>query len=484
MTEVGTYCDGIYYGLQDETTYLRFFPQANFQEYVLSFAEMDFSNKEFAKDTLSVVDDELVVRATSLDTEGNEYTWSYRFDKETYALKKAVALVYKPNGAFMKTQEFLYQRDISETWERVAYNDITAPKEGETVSVTAKYVTGGAVTHSRQMQISKSKNLYASDVENGTDYCVYADAACTQVLADLSQATGANATIYVSEAKEGDIAIRDTKFAQRDNALSSIMEEYGKYYVLHKTYDLEEEKIGEQHWYYDANHSQYEDEPDGETTFDYLERDSENKTAKVINFRENAFYTWKIGDLREFSLVLDKDYKSVLYAYGNASFVGQKIKTPMTLTEEGYVLVTTKQEIGKDYKTSDWSYTFQMKGDKMVLQNIRIEHYNANGNMVSYAEVEMHYGKEWNANMDAYNKLAGSSAGKKMRVDMVIDHRTSQARIVTFNLYNQASISVYPSELGASYAIYRDELATRKVNSLADFGNVEKKDLYVVSNAS
>ena len=72
----------------------------------------------------------------------------------------------------------------------------------------------------------------------------------------------------------------------------------------------------------------------------------------------------------------------------------------------------------------------------------------------------------------------------KMQVNMVIDHRTSQARIVTFSLYNRAYISVYASELGASYAIYRDELATRKVSTLSDFGGVEKKDLYVVRNAA
>lgn len=486
-TELGTYYDGVYYGLKNEVTYLQFYPQENFKEYVYSFAEMDFSGKQFDENALAVVDDELVLKGKSVGEDGNNYTWSYSFDKETHALKKAIALVYKPNGTFVKTKEFSYDANVADTWERVAYQDITNPEHGETVNVTAKYVKNGKVSHERNVKISKFKNLYAKDMFAGVNYCVYADQACTQLLADLRHVTKSTATVYVAEAKEEDVAKRNLMFAQRDNALSSIVEEHGSYYARYKAYGFEEELIGERHWYYDAHLTQTDSDAQSRTeermTFDYLQKETGGKITRVVNFRENAFYIYSTengAERREFSIVLDEDYKSVVFAHGSTYLGAQQQKTAMSKTEDGYTFVTTKQGDGVAYKTAEITYYFSFNGEKMMLQKVSVEYYDVSGEKTSFAEVEIYYGVAWTANTTGYDRLAGDSANPKMQVNMVLDHRTSNAHTVSYSLYNRAYVSVYPSLNGVEYKIYRDETATRVITTLADFGSVSEKYLYVV----
>ena len=485
-SELGTYGDGVYYGLQNEVSYVQFFPQEDFETFAISFAEMDFSDKEFAENALSVVGEELVLKGTSKGEDGNNYTWSYNFDKETHDLKKARALVYRPNGTFVKTQEFTYERNVKDTWERVAYNQITNPDHGQTVNVTAKYVKDGAVTHARTMSISKLKNLYAKDVESDAVYCVYADQACTQVLADLREVTGNSATIYVAEAKEGDIAARNLEFAKRDNLLSNMVEENGKFRAHYKSFDLEGKTTGEQHWYFNTNRPEEGEQVNTEDrmTFDYVKKEG-SKTMKVVNFREEAFYIYSMEtgvERRELALVLDADYQNVIYEH-SAQYLGeQKEKTPMTKTEEGYVYVTTKQGDGKQYKTADISYHFTFDGDKMTLRNVTVEYLDGSGDVISTAKVEFYFGAPWtvDANISAYEKLVGDNAGAKMLVHMVLDHRTSNARTVSYSIYNKAYVSVYPSAGGKGYQIYRDETMTRLVTTLGDFTGTAEKRLYVV----
>ena len=116
----------------------------------------------------------------------------------------------------------------------------------------------------------------------------------------------------------------------------------------------------------------------------------------------------------------------------------------------------------------------------MRLKKVSISYLNASGEEVSFAEVEIYYGVRWTANTSGYDKLASSSAGTKMQVHMVLDHRTSNARTVSFSLYNKAYVSIYPSTGGAGYKIYRDETTTREITTLADFGSATEKYLYIV----
>ena len=343
--ELGTYCDGVYYGLRDKKTFAQIYPEQDFFGFVSSFLDLSIEEKDFEESDLRVVGNELLLNATSTEADGFHYTWIYRFEKETHALTKATALVYKSNGTYVKTREILFERNKDMEWERAAYKEVKETEE-ETVEVTAHYVEDGAVTHKREMTLLKERNLYAKDMHSDLEYCMYADAACTQMLVDLRHVTGDTTNLYVSAAKEGDLAVRDLKIAQRDSDFERIMEAYGKYYVSYKEYNLREECIGEQYWYYDDHRPEEIEDEDGTAktratatedvsmTFDYWEKDKDGKVVKVVNFREPAFYTWMAEENTsgrfEFALLLDKDYQSVLYAYGTERFGTHTIKTPMT----------------------------------------------------------------------------------------------------------------------------------------------------------
>ncbi|MBE5740474.1 MAG: hypothetical protein E7349_06440 [Clostridiales bacterium] len=482
----GTYCPGVYYGIENEETYVQFTPQEDHNAFVTSFVALEIP-ENVQRDNFNLVDDELILRTSVESEDGYRYSWVYRFNAETLELNKAMSLVYRSNGSFVKSFEFTYKKGETVDWARVAYEEITSPKEEEVANVSVKYVADGSVTHSRNFTISKTKNLYAKDILNNIDYCVYADAACTQVLCDLSDVATDMATVYVSEAKEDDIATRDLKIAKRDNALSSVMAEHGKYLVRYTSYSKNKEKQSEQYWYYNANLAETADAQDGKMTLDYLERDENNTVLKVVNFRDSAFYTWYLDGTsagkREFAFVLDADYENVLYAYGRNSMGEQTIKTPLTETAGKYLLTTTRKETVQGYKTSDWLYTFKKLGGKLVLQSIQIEYYSSVGELVDYAEVEIAYAAQWKANTTAYDRIAGNSAGTKIKGNLQIDFHTPNVRVVPYALNNTTYVSVYPSELGAGYTMYRHDLLS-PIYYVGVLGQALDKDIYVLPTKS
>ena len=131
----------------------------------------------------------------------------------------------------------------------------------------------------------------------------------------------------------------------------------------------------------------------------------------------------------------------------------------MTRTGNIYVLVTTQTVAGENYKTTEWTYTFQNIDGKILLHNIRIDRYSSNGELVSYVQVRMAYGRTWEKRItDAYDRIAGTSAGKKIQGNIKLDAYTEQQRITPYALNENTYVSVYPSALGVGYTMYRHDL--------------------------
>lgn len=483
----GTYLPGIFYALENDATYVTFVPQADFTSFVSSFISMDIP-EALTKNQFTLVDGSLVVGVKTVSDEGYQCQWAYSFDAESLQLNKATSLVYRNDGVFVKSQECVFAYDQSTDFVRTAYNEIANPADNQTTKVTVRYLENGNLSHSRDFTLADSKNLYAKDILTGQDYCVYTDVACTNQLCDLSEIAKKdnetdNAVVYVAKAKDGDVATRDLNFAKRDNHLSSIMSEYSTYFVHYQMYTAKDEYYKQQYWYYDANRAQTVDQIDGGMTLDFLEKDDVNTVTKVVNFRDSAFYTWSLDNTaegkREFALVLDTDFESVLFDYGKQGLGEQKIKTPMSVNNDKYQLVTTRTERAQEYKTSQWTYSFQKTAGKIVLKSISIEYLSSASELVYYAEVEISYGETWKANTDAYDKIAGNRAGTKVSGNFVIDYQTLQVRSVPYSLSNKTYISVYPSELGATYEMYRQDLVS-PISNIGVLAQSLKKDVYVM----
>ena len=117
----------------------------------------------------------------------------------------------------------------------------------------------------------------------------------------------------------------------------------------------------------------------------------------------------------------------------------------------------------------------------MLMKNIHIEYCDASGEMLSYAEIAVDYGNEYTGNSEAYDRIAGKKAVAKINLNMVIDYATKNVRTETYALYNKTKISVYGTELGSKYKIYRDELLSYEISTLAEFGSATEKSVYLVS---
>ena len=483
-SEFGTYIDGAYYAERSGAMFARIIPEQDFEAYLYGLSDLKIADKTYGDNALIVVDDELVLKTTSIEENGLRYTWSYRFDKETNILTKAQAMVYTMNGIFVKTREITFERDEVMEWEREAYNKVKATEQDELITVTTRYLKDGKEDFSRDVTLIKDEKIYATDLRDGKEYCIYTDAACTQMVVDLEFVKGQSATIYVSEANEEEVNKRDLMLMEKDNGLDNIMSIYGKYYVSCKMYSYKEQRISEQYWYYDDNRAEDDREEDGTATLDYWQKSADGSLTKVVNYRDTAFYTWTSDNRYEFALVVDKNYKDALYTYDRELAGEQNLQTPITKKDNVYTFITTRKENGNGYKTSNWTYTFKRMSSSLLLQDIYIEYCDANGNMLAYAEVLVDYGNEYTGYSDGYDRVAGKRAGTKIDLDIVIDYATKDVRTEEHSLYNKTEISVYASEVGKTYKIFRDELLQVEINTLADFGNAKEKEIYLRSTLS
>lgn len=479
----GTYLPGVFYALENDATYVTFLPQADFTAFVSSFVSMDIP-ETLTKQDFTLVDGSLVVTVKSVDKEGYQCQWAYSFDGESLQLNKATSLVYRNDGVFVKSQECVFAYNQTTDFVRAAYNEIVNPADHQTAKVTVRYLNNGSVSHSRDFQLSKNKNLYAKDILANEEYCVYTDVTCTNQLCDLSEISEKdNAEVYVAKAKDGDVATRDLNFAKRDNQLSRIMSEYNTYFVHYQMFTAKGELYQQQYWYYDAKRAETVDQLDGDMTLNFLEKDDNNTVTKVVNFRDRAFYTWSLDNTadgkREFALVLDADFESVLFDYGKQSMGEQTIKTPMLVNNDKYQLVTMRTEKAQEYKTSQWTYSFKKTAGKFVLESISVEYLSSASELVYYAEVKISYGETWKANTDAYDKIAGNRAGTKVSGNFVIDYQTLQVRNVPYALNSKTYISVYPTALGKTYAMYRSDLVS-PITNIGVLAQSLKKDVYVI----